>query len=282
MSRKCKEALRKALKLLEYYYNYCRNIIKFGLITPIDETKSKILIIGNGPSAGVLNFDYYSSLGYEFMCVNDFALKKELLHKLKPRYYCCIDGAMYTKKNLETNKDVIAVYDALNEIDWGMIYVCRYGQTPPITNPNIKITHVNSCVLTDSFMKLQFSKYRKNKACSGFQNVICCCLYYAITSNCKDILLTGVEFDMHKELSVELNNDVIREYRHFYGVKRVNITEEGQIAKGEIYKYFYFSYLTLYQYKVLADYCNYMKANVKNLTINSTIDSIPKMPPVNV
>ena len=259
---------------------YFKERLTKGKMHSFEGKGGKILIVGNGPSAGNLDYDYYKNNGYEIMCVNNFAVNMDLMKRIKPRFYCYIDDVMYIKENLKTNKELIRLCNSLNEVDWEMEFVCRYGQIPPIKNPYIRIAHVNNCVLKESFKSIQFSRYEVNKACPGFQNVICCCLYFAISSNFSDILLTGVEFDMHKELNVAVNNDVIREYTHFYGVNSVNITQAGQIRKGEIYKYFYFSYLTLLQYKILYDYSLYKGVNVKNLTVNSTIDSIPKSVPI--
>ena len=265
-----------------YHLRYLREKFKYGKPRPFDKRDENLLIVGNGPSAGRIDFSYYKDNGFSLMCVNDFALKEDMFFSLKPKYYCCIDDLMYSPKELENNENVKKVFENLNKVDWDMVFLCRNNQNPPLNNPHIKIVKTNVSVLTNSFEKYTFKKYLKNKACPDFQNVICCCVFFAICSKFNEVMLTGVEFDMHKELIVEKNNDVYREYRHFYGVHKVNITEEGQIKKGEIYKYFYFSYLTLYQYKLLSEFAQKAGVKVTNLTINSTIDSFPKEDPVEI
>lgn len=260
------------------HYIFCK--LKKENVSRIPKCEKKILICGNGPSAGRLDYLHYKSIGYSIMCVNFFAVfNKQQFFELKPEFYCCIDDAIMSDRNSVYRQQRKAFFDTINSIYWQMIFVCGAGDSPLINNQNIIIHRVNRNIYPGNLTNRVFKRYMKNKATCGFQNVIACALYYVITAHAFEVLLTGIENNIHKELIVDENNIVYRQCVHFYGEEKINLIDANEIKKGEIYKYFYFMYKTFYQYNILAEYAKRSGVQVKNLTIDSFVDVFKKEKP---
>jgi len=234
----------------------------------------KVVVIGNGPSAKLFPYNKYD--GYEMCCVNFFALDEERFFSIKPSYYCCIDP-VFSQKNSHISEKVDKLFAILNRVNWNMVFICFNGSRIPITNKYIKIHYINNNYYGGDITKLKNYLFNKNKASCGFQNVVVAAIYYFIMSKAAVIKLTGVENDWHRELTVDENNNVYRDITHFYGIERINLTQIGEIAKGELYKYFYYYYLTLYQYNILASYAKKNSVIIENTCLNSFIDVFDKV-----
>ena len=83
-------------------------------------------------------------------------------------------------------------------------------------------------------------------------------------------------FGQTENEDVAEDNDVYREYVHFYGVERINVTKDGQIGKGELYKYFYFYYQTLLDFYNLSRFAQRHQSCIYNTCMGSYIDVFPK------
>ncbi|MCL2151842.1 MAG: hypothetical protein FWH57_02615 [Oscillospiraceae bacterium] len=249
-------------------------LLYYKKIKSIENGGKKVIVVGNGPSVSDFDFFMFSRLGYEFLCVNYFALD-ERFFKIRPKFYCIVDPAVY-KKCQDVNDKANELFHILENVDWEMTLVCTAYQRPVINNKLIRVDKINNHVYNGTIKWLQKSVYNKNIGTFGYQNVICAALYYLLSSNVLEIGLIGVENDWHRELYVDENNDVIREYRHFYGTQRINITLDEQIQRGELYKYFYWYYITLYQYSIAASYAKMKSILVYNYCKYSYIDVFDK------
>lgn len=265
--------MRTIFNFCLWLIHFVKNTIRFGLPKKLPQSKEKIVICGNGPSLMKTNFDYFSSNGYQFACVNYFALSEDLFFRIKPKYYCCIDPALFSATPTDQTRKLFAI---LERVDWDMVFIMPIGAKSNINNKNIKVVSINQNFMKNCPPKLQFSLYKKNLAIVGYQNVIIGALYYFISMNVSEISLIGVETDFHRELFVGENNHVYRKCTHFYGEEVLDLQEKGEIKQGELYLYFCFYYLTLYQYYVMAQYAQHMKVKVYNLCLNSFIDVFEK------
>ena len=233
-----------------------------------------ILIIGNGPSVNDFDLQSLSKKKLSLLCVNWFATESDVFFDIRPRYYCMIDPFFYHENNLKSQK-VKELYSNLNRVDWDMTYICIASQnTEQINNQHINIVRLTPIEYFGSIRKNKL--YNKNKANFGFQNVILASLFFCISSHVKSIYLCGVDSDWHRELFVDENNDVYREYIHFYGSERYNITENGGLKKGEFYKYIGYYYDTMKEFYNASKYAEENNVPIYNLTLKSYIDVFPK------
>lgn len=259
------------------WVHFCLHNFKTTGVPKYNNRGKRVVSVGNGPSAGDFPYEKFKNLGYDFMCVNFFALDKERFFKLRPTYYCCIDNAFGTiyENLLPKQKQLVGV---LEQVDWPMIFVCFKGQKLPIQNDYIIYHYINANELKGKLTLRKKKLYDRNKATFGYQNVMLATLYYFIMSRTAVIILTGVENDWHRELFVDRNNDVFRKMTHFYGNERINITQLGEIRRGELYKYFHYYYITLLNYSLAAKYASASDVRIINSCEESYIDVFVKQP----
>lgn len=249
-------------------------------ITGINATRlshlpdESILIVGNGPSVNNIDIHWMSEKNLSILCVNWFASESKMFFEIRPKYYCMIDPFFYHADNVQSPR-VRNLYSNLNKVDWNMTYICLAGQnTENINNTHIKIVYLTPIEYFGIIRKNAL--YNKNKANFGFQNVILASLFFCISSHAKCVYLCGVDSDWHRELFVDENNDVYRETVHFYGSEKYNITKNGQLNKGEFYKYIGYYYTTMKEFYNASKYAEVNNVPVYNLTLKSYIDVFEK------
>lgn len=264
-----KEVVQITSWLAIYLYNHSS--------TPkLPKINKNVMIIGNGPSIQGFNFDYFIKQDYDLLCVNFFALDEDLFFKLRPKYYVIIDSEFYNPEKRKRYPEFKKLLDVLEKVDWDIDIISLSRQRLNTMNIHIRNIYLNNNPYCGNIKWLQKLLYGSNKGTFGYQNVINAALYFLLLCNVSRISLIGVENDWHRELYVDENNDVIRETVHFYGKRRLNITEKGEIKKGELYKYFYYYYITLYKYKMASEYAKIIESTITNYCTNSYIDVFEK------
>jgi len=268
--KKCIRFVQEMYFLIAWFYYLSRSAIKEhmrGSKRRITSFKEKFVIVGNGPSAGDFDFLEAERHGYSIICVNGFAAQNQDFFEIKPKYYCIVDDR-YFEKDSEYNF-VKELREALEKVDWDLQIILLGRHTFNIDNERIKYVYLNDNIYKGTYFRLSLLK--NNLATDGYQNVIHAALYFAITAKAEEVILIGVENDWHRELVVDENNNVYREYRHFYAEEKALVTGI-QIEKGELYKYFYWYYLTLKRYQQLSEYAEWNGVRVYNATPNSYVD----------
>lgn len=268
-----KNLIEDLFQFLLWVYRYLRDCLKYGKPEKIEKITDRVVVCGNGPSIKEMDFEYYKSLGYEFLCVNFFALSEELFFKMKPKYYCMIDPGIFDDENYKRIEPLIHIMD---KVSWNMQLIMLMDQKELTNNPRIKVIRINRTFLKSHSDRYKYNYYHANIASGGYQNVIIAALYYLITAQALEVCLVGVETDFHRELVVGRNNHVYRECVHFYGDETLDLQEAGEIKLGELYKYFYYYYLTLYQYYDMSKYAMSQSVKIVNLCVNSFIDVFQK------
>lgn len=240
-----------------------------------DNSGTRVVVAGNGPSAKEFPFEEIIAKGYDLCCVNDFLFSEDRFFKYKPKFYCCIDPG-YSVKEYATSEAGKKFHAIMSRVDWDMTFICFKHEPITINNPHVTVHYLNNNNYEGEFNAFKYRLFQKNLATAGFQNVVVASIFYFIMSHAQQVLLTGVESDWHKELIVAEDNDVYREYVHFYGVERINVTKAGQIGKGELYKYFYFYYQTLLDFYNLSRFAQCQQSCIYNTCMGSFIDVFPK------
>lgn len=277
--------MQKALKWVKRRIkSFCGNLFAFVMMLPkllqmlplqslreLPKLKlSKVLIVGNGPSAAQTDLYAAKAAGYDLLCVNLFAVNREDFLQLKPRYYCAIDPEIYAPGGASM---LDALRALLERVDWPLTYICFPGQNPRVQNPCVKMVTIAENSYRGAW--LRYPLYRHNLASLPLINVVGAALHFCLTGRADAVCLTGVESDWHRELVVDRNNIVYRDDTHFYGTERV--LETGvSIAPGELYRYFEFYSITLRGFYDASRYAAAQKIDVYNLTPHSYIDVFQK------
>lgn len=267
----CKRFVMEALRYLLWLLHY-RGSSKE---EPGSNRGEKVIITGNGPSAKEFPFAKYQEQGYGICCVNFFALDEERFFSVRPRFYCCVDP-VYADPEFQKTEKCQKLIAILERVDWDLNFICYKDEHLPLNNKHIKFRFVNHNVLFGPFTNLKNRLYSRNMASCGFQNVMIAAVYYFIMSEADHILLTGVENNWHLELFVGEDNDVYRRDTHFYGTEVINLTQTGEIGKGQLYLYFDWYSLTLKQYESLAHMAKANNILVENTCLDSFVDAFPK------
>ena len=169
-------------------YVMCRKIIKNTVIELADFVKwlihyfqypktkkllhstDKVVIVGNGPSAGKFPFEIYIKNKYDFCCVNYFALE-EIFFKIMPAYYCLIDPGFYQGTISEPDK-ILKLKDAFRRVTWDMNIICSGKNIIDFNNPHIKYICISSALYDGKMNALKTFLFNFNKARCSMQTVI--------------------------------------------------------------------------------------------------------------
>jgi len=273
--------MKKIMKSIIMFLSKLKKILKWFILNFKSANRTnkimiedkKILIVGNGPSAGDVNFEKFKQKRFEIACVNFFALDEQRFFTIKPKYYVLLDSAFYKNTG---DKKIEKLLEVFMKVDWPMRLIRFKGGLQIIGNDNISEIYITTNELNESFHRVENKLYNMNKATFGYQNVILGALFCFCSAHVEEIALIGVENDWHKELRVDENNDVFRDMTHFYGKESINITELGEIEKHKLYKYFYFYYITLYHYYLASVYASEIGVRITNLTPASYIDTFER------
>lgn len=257
----------------EWFLKY---LLNFKMNTNLPQINSSVILFGNGPSVNEINITDRDISEHDIMCVNFFALNEELFFRYQPKYYCIIDPYFFDEENRTEKSDIEKLERVFEKVNWDMTFVTLNNNRIAFTNHNIKIHRINKNIYNGNIKKFRNFIFKNNIGTYRFQNVLNASLYYLITCRSKEIHLFGAENDWHRELFVNEDNEVIREVKHFYGIKRMNLTQIKVIKKGELYKYFYWYYVTLYSHYIASDYATFQEVSVYNCNLDSYIDVFPK------
>lgn len=240
---------------------------------PSKKIQYKPLVIAvNGPSFRLDKISYFKEEA-DFLFVNDFAIKeRELFFQYKPRFYGLLDPTYYDINH----KDYKKIYEVLHLINWDMTIICFSYQNMEIHNSNIDFYKITPIKYKGKFNLLTYFFASKNIAAYGFSGVLEGSIFAALINNYKKIYLIGADNNIFLEFNVDIDNNVYRDYKHFYGSEKIIVTG-SQIPKGHLYEYFfgiYSNFKNLYDLSILAKKLN---AQIINTTPDSFIDVFEKV-----
>lgn len=234
----------------------------------------KINILGNGPS-GLETLYKREVLNTDLATVN-FFIKTDEFYLLKPKFHYLIDPLFFAENSIIKNEVIEIIKKMEDFVDWKLNLLVMTSEIIEFKNKNIEVIYLKNNSL-DYENKIAFKLFEKNIATPYFINVVIAAIYYSINLGYSEISLHGVESDSFKDVIVDKNCNVLLEDRHFYGKKTINLTKEGRIPKGKLYKKIECDYKMLYNYYILEKYSKYKKVKIYNYCLNSMIDSFKKI-----
>ena len=259
---------------------------KWGIKIKGVNRNSDCFILGNGPSLNkVLSNEIKLLSKKNLFCVNYFVYTKYFSF-LKPQYYVINAPELWSKnvlKKVKSNSEKL--FSAIGEkTNWEMILFLPYSAKKNQIwrkylgdNNFIKICYFNTTpvegfsILNNFFFKHGFGMPRPH-------NVLIPSLILSIRLNYKNIYLLGIDHSWLKEISVDNENNVLINQKHFYDE---NSSEPKAMHKGgigkrrlhEVLQKYVYSFRGYFEIKKLADKQN---INIYNCTPDSYIDAFER------
>ncbi len=243
-------------------------------ISIIKKQSVKIRILGNGNS--LVKGDFIDRQ-YDYMVVNRYYLS-ESYYEVKPLYYVIADPYFFT-----TEEGIAQIEKIISVTKWQMFLLLPYSKGKNIflkesENDYVKIIFYNTSNFK-GFNGLRTFFYNKMLAMPITQNVLVASIMLSIWLKYNTIELYGVEHSWLESLSVDKNNNILLENKHFYDKKEVK-REEFKKWNGDKYKLHEVLYdfgRMFESYWEISDYIRNKNIEIINKSPNSFIDAFKKV-----
>lgn len=234
------------------------------------ERTEPLIIMANGPSLAETIAKHRNTLmSHPTMAVN-FAANAPEFKQLRPQYYILADPHFFDPKG---DANVNRLIDNLNSVDYPLTIFIPFGQSLPISNPNITVEHFNM-VGAEGAKWLTHYLYRTGRAMPRPRNVLIPAIMIGLQMGYRNIYLTGADHSWTRTLSVDNDNRVVTVQPHFY---KDNESESqrvtsvyANISLPQIIESFYIAFSA---YHHIADYARSIRADIINATPGSFIDA---------
>jgi len=234
---------------------------------------TKIRILGNGNS---LKQGGFIDRAYDYMVLNDYFLS-ESYYEVKPLYYLVADPYyFYTEEGINKIKDITLI------TNWEMYLFVPYIKGENSFFKKMETDYVKICLYNsspfESFISIKHLFFDKMLAMPRVQNVLVAGIMMSIWLGYKTIELYGVEHSWLGLLSVDKDNNVLIQDKHFYDKEEVSKT----IFKGydnipwKLHEVLYAYGRIFESYWEINDYIKGKNINIINKSPNSFIDAFKK------
>ncbi|WP_395002985.1 hypothetical protein [uncultured Helicobacter sp.] len=264
--------------------------LRFGSFSPsvrsVEPAKSRVFVLGNGPSLIKDIADYKGKLACEDILMVNQSLASPLGFELKPRYYVLMDPAYFGilpggDIDVEFARRVAELSEALERVDWEMVLFVPYQHYKASSKDITKSARENLCLCTNpkvhivtfnavelySFKNLARAMYRANLAIPSGINVLIASLCCMIAVGYERIYLLGADSDWHKSLSTDSQNRVFVQNEHFY-----------EDAQSVLYMPYTFAFIMQCMTEAFRAYqeLGEIFSHITNCSSNSMIDAFPR------
>ena len=280
---------------IEDFILTCLSILKIFLLSNLflkrikkkPEDKSDCIILANGPSLKESienNKDFLNDK--DLICVNYFP-QTDLYEELKPRYYITAAPELWREDMLDEfleRKDKLYKTIA-KKTNWELtIFIPflakRYEvwKSHLINNSNINIVYFNSTPV-EGFKWFRHICYKNNWAIQRPWNVLIPSILLAINKNYRQIYLLGADHSWLPNLTVDDNNQVLFNQKHFYdiNVSKASVLKSGHGEKRTVHYILRKWFLAFHGYFFLNDYAKSKGVEILNATPGSFIDAFDRI-----
>jgi hypothetical protein len=245
------------------------------------------VILGNGPS---LNDSITGNKKFlqdkDLFCVKSFPLTKYYL-ELKPVYYINSAPESYMENVPEQIRQKNQfLYDTIGQqTTWKMTFFIphhakksSYWKNEISKNKNITVVYFNTTPV-DGLRKANHLFYRMNLGMPRPHNVLIPTILLALNIGYKEIYLLGADHSWLPEISVDENNRVLVNQKHFYDEEISEPKPMHKLGKGErrlhevLIKFIY----TFRGYFNLKYYAETLSVRIFNATPGSYIDAFDRI-----
>jgi hypothetical protein len=251
--------------------------------------KKDCLILGNGPSlTGSLNQHKSFVQDKDIFCVNLFAFS-DIYEIVKPGHYVIAGPEFWIK---EVDQIYIDMRDRLfpdlvKKTSWPMnLYVpgiaAKYSAWKKIiaSNKNIRIFYFNATP-AEGWRWFRHLLFRTNAGMPRPHNVLIPTIFLSLNLGYKKIYLFGAEHSWLSEISVDNDNNVRINNKHFYdaGSSKPDTMYRRGKGKRRLHEVLHKYMLSFEGYFVLLEYAESLKAKIFNATPGSFIDAFDRVDP---
>jgi hypothetical protein len=239
----------------------------------IKKQNLKIRILGNGNSLAKGDF---IDKKCDYMVVNRYYLS-ESYYEIKPLYYVIADPYFFT-----IEKGIAQIEEIISVTKWKMFLFLPYYKGKNLffkkkETESVKIIFYNTSVFK-GFNDLKTFFFNKMLAMPQVQNVLVASIMLSIWLKYNIIELYGVEHSWLTSLSVDEQNRILLENKHFYDKKEIK-KEEFKKWNGDSYKLheLLYDFGRMFEaYWEIVDYLKNKNINIINKSSNSFIDAFKK------
>ena len=273
--------IKRKIKFFFQTFEYLLKIILFSnfkskrQLLNISKRKqnTKIRILGNGNS---LKQGGFIDRAYDYMVLNDYFLS-ESYYEVKPLYYLVADPYyFYTEEGINKIKDITLI------TNWEMYLFIPYIKGKNSFFKKMETDYVKICLYNSSpfksFISIKYLFFEKMLAMPIVQNVLVAGIMVSIWLNYRTIELYGVEHSWLGLLSVDKDNNVLIQDKHFYDKKEVSKTVfKGLDGKPWKLHEVLYAYGRMFEsYWEINDYIKGKNIKIINKSPNSFIDAVKK------
>ncbi len=257
------------------------------VISKYKTENEQLFILGNGPSLKhqlpLLESKFRNS---SILSVNGFPLS-DLFEKIKPNYFIVCSPGFYRNDavdyNVEVRKNIIK--GLVEKTTWPIVFFIPAASrknkqfTDYInSNQNITLQYYNTTP-AEGLKSLKHLFYNMGLGSPRPHNVLIPSILQAINAGYKKIYLLGADHSWLPELSVNDNNEVLLNQKHFYDehsstAKQMH-KQEGR-GNRKIHEVLHKFMLSFNAYHELNEYASTKDSTIINLTEGSFIDAFEK------
>lgn len=257
-------------------------------IIPKPSSRSKCLIIGNGPSLKkelAENRSFFNSV--TSICVNYFPASEEF-NMIKPNAIV-LHAPEFWIEDVKHEYKIIRqkIFDAIiQKTEWDFIIYApikarRSTKTIQhlLSNNHVKMSFYNDTPV-EGLKSMNSIFFNLGLGLPRPHNVVVPALILAIRQDFKTIYLSGVDHSWLKEISVDADNNVLVGQYHFYDDGNVKPAPMNKVGRektrnlAEVLEKFIFTFRSYYQIK---EYANRKNAIIYNATKLSFIDAYDRI-----
>lgn len=241
------------------------------------QNRRRAIVLANGPSL-VESFEN-EKIQYDdadIFCVNNF-YKSVYFHKVKPNYYCIVDGVYFNQINENCRKIGAELVKGLKDVNWDMFlvlpsYVPKSVASIYCSSPYITPLFVNTTSI-EGFRFFRHWAYKQQLGMPTCMNVSTLAIMTALNIGHKDIRIFGLDHSWLKCYFVDEDNVFCSKEEHVY-------QEECKITKfpgTTLVKNLDDFVKALRVHFIIDEYANSIGAKIYNCTKGSYVEAYERI-----
>lgn len=257
--------------------------------TIVRQHKKRLIVLGNGPSLNPgLDLLGDAIRGNDLICVNYFPATEAFV-RLKPAFFVS-SAPEFFKDDVDENyiKARNQIFQSLAEhTSWPLEFFIaweakkfQFWQAILAQNKNIKITFYNVHPV-EGFRGFRHLLFRNQMGMPRPHNVLVPALMMGIHKGYREIVLLGADHSWLTQLSVDDQNNVLLNQKHFYDEHTSKPDVMKKLGRGQrklhevLWKFLY----TFESYFVINEFARTSGVKILNATPGSFIDAFERISP---
>ncbi len=288
MSKPCAERVQAQISNLASSIGSCLKILlrsKYKVRLPTTKV-NECIIMGNGPSMKTVVDSYGDKLLEKKLWAVNYFANSELYTKVQPSYYLIVGPEFWREEVREKNKILRKkLFDNFKaKTEWPITiflpheaFKSKFLASYLGVNKNLTFQAFNTTPV-EGIEKVNHFLFKSNLGMPRPHNVIIPTLMVALNMGFKRIYLTGVEHSWLPTISVNENNEVLFNNKHFYDPKEQKDHKMYLLGTRtrRLHEILHKFMLTFDGYFIIDDFASSLNATIFNTTQGSFIDAFKR------